>query len=125
MKVILLQDIQGTGKKNQILEISDGYARNYLLPRKLAREATSEAVNALQKSQSAAKHREEVRKADEAVAQKSQFARRAQAAEISQTPQRGYAVPIAPYGTQQSIPQPQYYEPQGQMMRQFPYDEEE
>ena len=64
MKVILLQDIQGTGKKNQILEISDGYARNYLLPRKLAKEATSEAVNALQKSQSADKHREEVRKAE-------------------------------------------------------------
>ena len=50
MKVILLQDIQGTGKKDQILEISDGYARNYLLPRKLAKEATSEAVNSLEKA---------------------------------------------------------------------------
>ena len=48
MKVILLQDIKGTGKKDQILEISDGYARNYLIPRKMAREATAEAVNALQ-----------------------------------------------------------------------------
>lgn len=62
MKVILLQDIKGTGKKNQILEISDGYARNYLLPRKLAKEATAEAVNSLTKSQSADKHREEVRR---------------------------------------------------------------
>ena len=43
MKVILLQDIQGTGKKDQILEISDGYARNYLLPRKMAKEAEVKA----------------------------------------------------------------------------------
>lgn len=67
MKVILLQDIQGTGKKDQILEISDGYARNYLLPRKMAREATAEAVNALQKSKGADKHREEVRRQEAEV----------------------------------------------------------
>ena len=62
MKVILLQDIKGTGKKDQILEISDGYARNYLLPRKMAKEATAEALNSLEKSRSADRHREEVRK---------------------------------------------------------------
>ena len=62
MKVILLQDIKGTGKKDQILEISDGYARNYLLPRKMAKEATAEAVNALEKSKGADRHREEVRR---------------------------------------------------------------
>ena len=45
MKVILLQDIKGKGKKGQMLEISDGYARNYLLPRKLAVEATADAMN--------------------------------------------------------------------------------
>ena len=45
MKVILLQDVKGQGKKGQLLEISDGYARNYLLPRKLAVEATADAVN--------------------------------------------------------------------------------
>ena len=67
MKVILLQDIQGTGKKDQILEISDGYARNYLLPRKLAKEATAEAVNALEKSRSASKHREDVRRQEAEV----------------------------------------------------------
>lgn len=67
MKVILLQDIKGTGKKNQIIEISDGYARNYLLPRKLAKEATAEAVNSLTKSQSADKHREEVRRQEAEV----------------------------------------------------------
>lgn len=64
MKVILLQDIKGTGKKDQILEISDGYARNYLLPRKLAREATAEALNSIEKSKSADQHREAVRRAE-------------------------------------------------------------
>ena len=45
MKVILMQDVKGKGKKGQMLEISDGYARNFLLPRKLAVEATADAVN--------------------------------------------------------------------------------
>ena len=67
MKVILLQDIKGTGKKDQILEIADGYARNYLLPRKLAKEATAEAVNALEKSRGADRHREEVRRQEAEV----------------------------------------------------------
>lgn len=64
MKVILLQDIKGTGKKDQILEISDGYARNYLLPRKLAREATAEALNSIERAKSADKHREDVKRAE-------------------------------------------------------------
>ena len=45
MKVILLQDVKGQGKKGQLIEASDGYARNFLLPRKLAVEATADAVN--------------------------------------------------------------------------------
>ena len=45
MKVIFLQDVNGKGKKGQMMEISDGYARNFLLPRKLAVEATADAVN--------------------------------------------------------------------------------
>ena len=45
MKVILLQDVKGKGKKGQLLEVSDGYARNYMLPRKLAVEATADALN--------------------------------------------------------------------------------
>lgn len=45
MKVILLQDVKGKGKKGQLLEVSDGYARNFMLPRKLAIEATADAMN--------------------------------------------------------------------------------
>jgi large subunit ribosomal protein L9 len=45
MKVILLQDIKNMGKKGDVLEASDGYARNYLFPRKLAQEATAENLH--------------------------------------------------------------------------------
>ena len=45
MKVILLQDVKGQGKKGQLIEVSDGYARNFMLPRKLAVEATADAIN--------------------------------------------------------------------------------
>ena len=45
MKVILLQDVKGQGKKGQLIEVSDGYARNFMLPRKLAIEATADAIN--------------------------------------------------------------------------------
>ncbi len=47
MKVILLQDVKGKGKKGQMLEVSDGYARNYMLPRKMAIEATADAINTM------------------------------------------------------------------------------
>ena len=47
MKVILQQDVKGHGKKGQLVEVSDGYGRNYLLPRKLAVEATAENVNTM------------------------------------------------------------------------------
>ena len=47
MKVILQQDIRGKGKRGQMIEVSDGYARNYMLPRKLAVEATADNVNTM------------------------------------------------------------------------------
>lgn len=62
MKVILLADVKGTGKKEQIVNVSDGYARNYLFPRKLAVEATSTAMNAVQRSKAAEDHRETQRR---------------------------------------------------------------
>ena len=51
MKVILNQDVKGQGKKGQMVEVSDGYARNFLLPRKLAKEATKENINVMQGQQ--------------------------------------------------------------------------
>lgn len=45
MKVILLQDVKDLGKKGELVEASDGYARNFLLPRKLAKEANAQAMN--------------------------------------------------------------------------------
>ena len=54
MKVILLQDVKGKGKKGQMLEVSDGYARNYMLPRKIAMEATADAVNTMRMNDKAA-----------------------------------------------------------------------
>ena len=47
MKVIFNTDVRGQGRKGEMKEVSDGYARNYLLPRKLASEATADALNAL------------------------------------------------------------------------------
>lgn len=54
MKVIFLQDVKGKGKKGQMAEISDGYARNYLLPKKLAIEATPDAINTMRMNDKAA-----------------------------------------------------------------------
>ena len=54
MKVILMQDVKGKGKKGQMIEVSDGYARNYMLPRKLAVEATADAVNTMRMNDKAA-----------------------------------------------------------------------
>ena len=54
MKVILLQDVKGKGKKGQMIEVSDGYARNFMLPRKLATEATADAVNTMRMNDKAA-----------------------------------------------------------------------
>ena len=57
MKVILLQDVKGKGKKGQMIEVSDGYARNYMLPRKIAVEATADAVNTMRMNDKATQER--------------------------------------------------------------------
>ena len=54
MKVILLQDVKGKGKKGQMIEVSDGYARNFMLPKKLAQEATADAINTMRMNDKAA-----------------------------------------------------------------------
>ena len=58
MKVILLTDVKGKGKKGQMIEVSDGYARNYMLPRKIAIEATTDAVNTMRMNDKAAQERQ-------------------------------------------------------------------
>ena len=54
MKVIFLQDVKGQGKKGEMKEVSDGYARNYLMPRNLATQATADNLNALKIKEKAA-----------------------------------------------------------------------
>ncbi len=66
MKVILLEDVKGTGKKGQIVNASDGYANNFLLPKKLAVAATNDNLNSIKLQKKA----EEKRKAEELAAAK-------------------------------------------------------
>ncbi len=60
MKVILLADVKGSGKKGELVNVSDGYARNFLFPRKLAKEANAQAMNELKNAEEAKAHRAEV-----------------------------------------------------------------
>ena len=70
MKVILNEDVKGQGKKGELKEVSDGYARNYLLPRKLASEATADNINAfkLKEKANAARIAKEKAQAEENAA---------------------------------------------------------
>ena len=69
MKVILLQDVKGQGKKGELKEVNDGYARNFLIKKGLAIEATATKINELnQKQQATAYHKEEELKAMKALA---------------------------------------------------------
>ena len=71
MKVILQQDVKGQGKKGQMIEVSEGYGRNFLLPRKLAIPATADAINTMNVKEKAKKAEEARQKAEaEAVAAK-------------------------------------------------------
>ena len=57
MKVILTQDVQGSGKKGQVVNVSDGYARNFLLKRGMAMEANAQNMNVLKNKQAAQEHK--------------------------------------------------------------------
>ena len=67
MKVILQQDVKGQGKKGQMIEVSEGYARNFLLPKKLAIAATTDAINTMNLKEKA-RRAEEARQKEEALA---------------------------------------------------------
>ena len=53
MKVVLLADVKGSGKKGELVNVSDGYARNFLFPKKLAKEANAQAMNELKNAEEA------------------------------------------------------------------------
>lgn len=55
MKVVLLQDVKGSGKKGELVNVSDGYARNFLFPRNLAKEANAQAMNELKNAEDSKK----------------------------------------------------------------------
>lgn len=72
MKAVLLQDVKGSGKKGDLIHVSDGFARNYLFPRGLAKEANAQVMNELRGAEEAKKHHievetEQARKTAEAV----------------------------------------------------------
>ena len=87
MKVILTQDVRGQGKKGQLIDAAEGYARNFLLPRKLAVLATADAINTMNL-------KEKARRAEEA-------ANRQAAVEMGDVPKQKIALdePIKAYGT--------------------------
>ena len=64
MKVILQQDVKGKGKKGQMIEVSDGYARNYMLPRKIAVEATPDNINSMRMNDKALLERQTKERAE-------------------------------------------------------------
>ena len=64
MKVILTQDVRGQGKRGQLIEVSDGYARNFLLPRKLAKEATTDNINTMRMNDKATQERQAKERAE-------------------------------------------------------------
>ena len=78
MKIVFNEDVRGQGKKGEIKDVSDGYARNYLLPRKLASEATPDAINAIKLKEKA--------KAAQAAKEKAQaleYAKKLEAVQVT------------------------------------------
>ena len=72
MKVILLQDVKGQGKRGQLIDVSDGYARNFLLPRKLAQEATADNLNTMKMNDKALQEKRQ-KEREQAVALAAQL----------------------------------------------------
>ena len=74
MKVILLEDVKNIGKKGEIVEVADGYGRNFLLPKKKAEPATAENIN-VAKAKAGSKARKEAQDADEAKLMANQLSK--------------------------------------------------
>ena len=84
MKVILLQDIKNVGKKEQIIEANDGYARNYLFPKKLAIEASKDNIAKLQ-----AKQKSEANKKQAEIESNKELAKKIEKMELNITAKAG------------------------------------
>lgn len=84
MKVILLQDIKNVGKKEQIIEANDGYARNYLFPKKLAIEASKDNIAKLQ-----AKQKSEANKKQAEIESNKELAKKIEKMELNITARAG------------------------------------
>ncbi len=84
MKVILMQDVKGLGKKGELVNTSDGYARNFLFPRKLAAEANSQAMSELKNREASQKH-----KVDMEIAQAKENAAKLEGKTIKLTAKAG------------------------------------
>ena len=78
MKVVFNEDVRGQGKKGEIKEVSDGYARNYLLPRKLASAATADAINAIK-----LKEKAKAAQAAKEKAQAEEYAKKLEAVQVT------------------------------------------
>ena len=78
MKVVFLEDVRGQGKKGEIKEVSTGYARNYLLPRKLATEATADTLNAIK-----LKEKAKAAQAAKEKAQAEEYAKKLDAVQVT------------------------------------------
>lgn len=74
MKVVLLQDVKKLGKKGEVMEVAEGYARNFLMPQKLAAQATKDTLNQLQQQKSATADRQK-RQLEEAKLLAAQLAK--------------------------------------------------
>ena len=98
MKVILLQDIKALGKKGQVVEVADGYARNYLLPRKLAQEATADNINAAKMKEKA-----RLKKLEEEKAQAMAIAEKLKACQVHIRAKAGGAGKLFGSGTSKEI----------------------
>ena len=85
MKVVLKQDVKGHGKKGELVTVSDGYARNFLLPRGLAIEADAQAMTDLRNREESARfHQREEKKAAEELAAKLDAKRKSDADKVLQ-----------------------------------------
>ncbi len=71
MKVVLLEDVKGSGKRGDLVQVSDGFARNFLLPRKLAKEADAQVIRELKSAQDAKEYhkKQEMEKARKTASQ--------------------------------------------------------